>query len=366
MNKSRCNICGESNGKIFMAVDTAPPIQNNFQLTPQASLDFPRIKAQYYWCNSCTHISIDKDKPANFDPNYNNEPVKFGVTANQLLEVSELIKKKLPDRQSKIVEIGCGRGELIKILNKSGFKNTTGFDPVLPADDPKLGLRSEYWGNEKKNYDIDLLIIRHTLEEIDVLDEFIEKINRHNIKNIYIEITNAVHLFVRKDYFSLYTEYSNLFSIQSLGKLFSNKYAISGVQEYFSERWLGLWLVNLSIKEQSEKYSQLISHLRNIVKNRLDKPVVLWGAAGRGGMFLASCKIDSEIIQYVVDQNHDKQGKYIPPYGQEIIPSERLDELRPGTVIVASKKFIEEIRPLTPKGFQIVSLEDLSEFVNDN
>ena len=66
----------------------------------------------------------------------------------------------------------------------------------------------------------------------------------------------------------------------------------------------------------------------------------------------------------MVDLNSEKQGKFMPPYGQEVVASERLKDINPGTIIVASKKFIDEVRLRTPACSKVVALEELPNFIN--
>ena len=77
-----------------------------------------------------------------FDENYNNE-ASPGVELKHLKKVSNFIKKKIPDKSKKIIEIGCGRGALLELLSKTGFVNTQGYDPVMKNEYNKL-ISGEY------------------------------------------------------------------------------------------------------------------------------------------------------------------------------------------------------------------------------
>lgn len=70
---------------------------------------------------------------------------------------------------------------------------------------------------------------------------------------------------------------------------------------------------------------------------------VAWGAGARAISFLNIYKI-KEQIQYVVDINPKKQGKYLPGTGQQVIPPSYLQEYRPDVVIVTNPTFEIEIR----------------------
>ena len=73
-----------------------------------------------------------------------------------------------------------------------------------------------------------------------------------------------------------------------------------------------------------------------------NKTVVVWGSGGKGITFLSSLP-DAGIIDYVVDVNPDRQQRYIPMTGQEIIGPHRLTEIRPDLVIVTNALYQDEI-----------------------
>jgi hypothetical protein len=49
-------------------------------------------------------------------------------------------------------------------------------------------------------------------------------------------------------------------------------------------------------------------------------------------------------IDYVVDINPNRHGKFIPGAGKQIIPPESLREYKPDTVIVMNPVYVNEIR----------------------
>jgi len=69
---------------------------------------------------------------------------------------------------------------------------------------------------------------------------------------------------------------------------------------------------------------------------------VVWGAGSKGVMFLNLFK-ESPVLDYAVDINPKKQGKYIPGSGHKIVADEALKETRPDVVLVMNPLYMREI-----------------------
>ncbi|PSN18087.1 methyltransferase, partial [filamentous cyanobacterium CCP5] len=70
---------------------------------------------------------------------------------------------------------------------------------------------------------------------------------------------------------------------------------------------------------------------------------VVWGAGSKGVMFLNLLK-DYELIEYAVDLNPRKTGKFIPGTGQAVVAPAFLEYYRPDLVIIMNPIYEAEIR----------------------
>ena len=73
------------------------------------------------------------------------------------------------------------------------------------------------------------------------------------------------------------------------------------------------------------------------------KKVVIWGASSKGVAFLTSL-LNGDVVEYAVDINPFKQGRFLPGAGQEIVGPEQLEAYRPDLVIPMNPIYLEEIR----------------------
>lgn len=76
---------------------------------------------------------------------------------------------------------------------------------------------------------------------------------------------------------------------------------------------------------------------------RRGENVVAYGAPGKGNTLLNHCGVRSDLIQFSVDRNPFKQGKYLPGTHIPIRPPEALFEAQPDYVVIMPWNLREEI-----------------------
>ena len=70
---------------------------------------------------------------------------------------------------------------------------------------------------------------------------------------------------------------------------------------------------------------------------------VIWGAGSKCVALMTTLGLGDE-IEYVVDVNPFKQGKYLPGTGHQVVSPEFLQHYRPGAVLVMNSIYLDEIR----------------------
>ncbi len=71
--------------------------------------------------------------------------------------------------------------------------------------------------------------------------------------------------------------------------------------------------------------------------------VAAYGACGKGNTLLNYCGIRTDGLEYAVDRNPYKQGKFLPGTHIPIFPVEMLDETRPDYVLILPWNLKDEI-----------------------
>ena len=98
----------------------------------------------------------------------------------------------------------------------------------------------------------------------------------------------------------------------------------------------------LSFGEQvRETKRKLLEFL--IQAKREDKTIAGYGAPGKGNTLLNYCGIRTDFIDYTVDRNPYKQGKFLPGTHIPIFAPEKIGETKPDYVLILPWNFKDEI-----------------------
>ena len=139
-----CTVCGRP-ASVFLSLDSVPALQNILAETPIGAVEVPKVDANAAWCSACEHISITKRGGiTGFDQTYDNRAVSSGLIRTHYRSIADQIEVLAEDKAAGIIEIGCGRGELLRELRTRGFQNIIGYDPTAPDSADGLVLQS-YW-----------------------------------------------------------------------------------------------------------------------------------------------------------------------------------------------------------------------------
>ena len=80
-----------------------------------------------------------------------------------------------------------------------------------------------------------------------------------------------------------------------------------------------------------------------IEAKRDGKSIVGYGAPGKGNTMLNYCGIRQDFIDFTVDRNPYKQGRFLPGTHIPIHAPERLDEAKPDYIFILPWNFKDEI-----------------------
>jgi hypothetical protein len=80
-----------------------------------------------------------------------------------------------------------------------------------------------------------------------------------------------------------------------------------------------------------------------IQAKRSGKTIVGYGAPGKGNTLLNYCGIREDFLDYTVDRNPYKQGKFLPGTHIPIFAPERITETRPDYVLILPWNLKNEI-----------------------
>jgi len=383
-----CPICGNGIGEILYTQKFSFPTENHL----------PK-HYDVICCNTCGFVFADssatqKEYDIYYEQlsKYENEATASGTgissyDAERLNQTAREIKKFLPNKSAKILDVGAANGGLLLALRKLGYNSLTGMDPS-PTCIHKMqsqglkavigGIFSEVQINER----FDCIVLSHVLEHLyDV---------RGGIKNLmsllkdggilYIEVPDAAlysqYFIVPFYYFDC--EHINHFdesSIRNLLGLFggtaleaqskeilvskNHSYPTLGVFYKKNDRAASSPILDFTVKQSVLKHIQQSlateqgKEFEKLEKNAM--PIIIFGAGQYTQRLLADTNLKRCNIIAFVDNDSKKQGLKL-----ENIKIESKEILRDfnGSVVIASamhsQEILEEIRAMNVQNSVII------------
>ncbi len=187
-----------------------------------------------------------------------------------------LIKKKIVSKQSKILEIGCNDGTLLKFFKKK-CSYLLGIDPAAHLFKDKniktiKGLFNRNLSNQIKKYHgkFDVIIANNVIANIDDLEDVFFGIqNLISDKGFLIIETFSLYGVIKSNLVdNIYHEHLSYFSIESFKK-FSEKFNLNLIEvKFLSVKGGSLRFVFKNEKKSTlKKINNLISKEKNILTN---------------------------------------------------------------------------------------------------
>ncbi|MDH3330277.1 MAG: class I SAM-dependent methyltransferase [Desulfobulbaceae bacterium] len=375
-NTSTCPVCDSTESIPLLSLEKVPILCNALYASPEVAKNAPVHDIELYCCRRCTHIHNTRFEPDLITYRYGYDNSLFyspryrsyaAQQAHRLIDTYALQGKR-------VIDIGCGDGEFLRLLYRTGKCSCTGYDPALGSDtiptSSQTGIRliaDTY--PEIYSEHADLYISRHVLEHLGEPTVFLQNIYNAMDKSdsvLFLEVPNGEHLLKTCSAWDIIYEHYSNFTPQSLLYLLARTgFYVSWLQSVFEGQYLAVDSKAASESRKSsslhydkkkaeklliaaEKFARNCSEKMEQIKNMVEKEqqtgkrMVVWGAGSKGITFLNQMRYLAGIA-YVVDINPQKQGKYVPGTGQLVISPDFLAAHKPDTIFIANEIYRDEI-----------------------
>lgn len=345
--------------------------------TRRAALEYPKKDLRLGFCQSCGFIqnTIFDPRVHEYSSRY-EETQGFSPRFNQFAQdlVRRLIERyDLHDKD--VLEIGCGKGEFLVLLCEMGKNRGIGLDPSYIEERTtseaasRITFIQDFYSEKYTHLTADLICCRHTLEHIQPTQQFVQMVrnvigNRSDII-VFFELPDMSRVLKEQAFWDIYYEHCSYFSLGSLARLFrSCGFEVLDLAKDFDDQYLLIEarIANGSAARVFESENDLDELAQDVRRFQEDLPVklqawkndvakiqargqraVLWGSGSKAVAYLTTLGISQE-IEYIVDINPYKHGKYMAGTGHEIVPPHFLKEYRPDVVIVMNPIYCDEIQ----------------------
>ena len=386
-----CRICGSKELAKYL----------NFGLMPLANAYIdPKIKQQEYgfplevlFCKNCalSQLSIVVAPKIMFS-NYAYHSSISRTFREHCSRMADTVKKMLKTESPFVVDIASNDGCLIREFKKKNFR-VVGVEPAgnLAAIANKEGLKTivEFWNREvaerikQEMGGADAITATNVFAHVHDVKSFIKDAN-YLLKDdgvLIIEVPYGLNLIKRNEFDTIYHEHLSYFLVKPLQVLFSNEgMELRDVQEVpihgGTIRVFATKKENKLIPKNAANVDELLGREKEeglysvdayneFVKNLLDikiellkllaklkrekKRIAAYGASAKGNTLLNYCGINSNLVDFIVDDTPEKQdklyaGNHIPIFGRE-----ELERQKPDYLIILAWNFSGEIMEKTKK-----------------
>jgi SAM-dependent methyltransferase len=381
-----CRFCGTALEHTFVDLGMSP-LCETYISADQLQLMEPTYPLHAYVCGNCFLVQLQEFvAPQNIFSEY----AYFSSYSSSWVEHARLYTEMAIARfglgpTSKVIEIASNDGYLLQHFVAKGIP-VLGIEPAanIAAAAALKGIPTEvrFLGSAtaeiiaKTHGQADLLLGNNVLAHVPDLNDFVAGLKRllapHGV--ITMEFPHLRQLMKCNQFDTIYHEHFSYFSFLTVEKIFASQgltlfdveelpthggslriYArhTNNLTQPVSERARAMLLAEveegfMTLAHYRGFGEQVKATKRKLLSFLIDakqrgKRVVGYGAPGKGNTLLNYCGIRTDFLDFTVDANPYKQGKYTPGTRIPILAPDSIREARPDYVLILPWNLKEEI-----------------------
>ncbi|MBI5584188.1 MAG: class I SAM-dependent methyltransferase [Deltaproteobacteria bacterium] len=384
--QSLCRSCGQVLKHTFVDLGMSP-LCESYVGPEQLNAMEPFYPLHVYVCGQCFLVQLDEYvSPENIFSEY----AYFSSYSDTWLDHARNYVTMISERLglhagSRVMEVASNDGYLLQYFVERNIP-VLGVEPAAnvaqAAEQKGVPTLVEFFGREMaralaaERGQTDLIIGNNVLAQVPDLNDFVAGMKTALKPRgvITVEFPHLQRLMAENQFDTIYHEHFSYFSLLAAEQVFKRQglkifdveelpthggslRLYAGHEEDASQpvgprvtelrnRELALGFTDLmayaafaeKVKETKRKLLEFLIGVK-----RAGKSVAGYGAPGKGNTLLNYCGIRTDFLDYTVDRNPYKQGKFLPGTHIPIFPPEKINETRPDYVFILPWNFQEEI-----------------------
>lgn len=342
-----CRVCRAGTPRPWLDFGLQPNSVEFLSAPDQVAGSYPFA---LHHCPACGFVSVATPLP----PDLFYEEHQQGTSAFPAAHLPWLVKRifelATDFPSARLFEIGCNDGHLLKLLREAGLTELRGIDPSercsAQARLAHLPVETGYFNQgyaqalRAQGYQADLLLCRHVLEHIPDLDDFVGGMATLLAEpgQLLIEVPDFAAATLMGDFSTLWDQHLNYFTASTLGRIFG-RHGFQVLEIHSLPHGGGSLLVRLQrgIPTPCETHTVDGAVLAKPFLDRIEaiqsglhqlkdegRRIAAFGAGMRGTMLINLARIGTT-LDYVVDDDPAKLGRFLPGSRLPILPTDHLE-----------------------------------------
>jgi SAM-dependent methyltransferase len=379
-----CRLCGRGLRRTFVDLGMSP-LCESFRPAEELNRMEPFYPLHVRICEDCLLVQLETYVPA--EEIFGGDYAYFSAYSDSWVEHARVYADRMIGRlglsgDSLVVELASNDGYLLQHFVRRGIP-ALGIDPARNVAEAarERGVETlvDFFGVElaerlvAERGPADLVVANNVVAHVPDVNDFVEgmRILLASEGVATIEVPHLVRLMEQNQFDTIYHEHYSYFSFHVLVRLFAEHgLQVFDVEELPSHGGSLRVFVRRPDGDAAESVDSLLEREREggydtlegyegfgervaetkrrllellIGLRREGKQVVGYGAPGKGNTLLNYCGIRTDFLDYTVDRNPGKHGKFLPGTHIPIHPPERIAETRPDYVLILPWNLKREI-----------------------
>lgn len=381
-----CRFCGANLEHTFVDLGMSPLCESYVNEEHLNKME-PFYPLHVYVCQNCCLVQLQQYVTPD---DIFGEYAYFSSYSDSWLEhaknYTEMIVGRLGlNAQSRVIELASNDGYLLQYFVQKGIP-CLGIEPaanIAPAAEKKgVPTIVKFFGRNTANELVaeygraDLVIGNNVLAQVPDLNDFVRgmKIVLKPRGVITMEFPHLMQLMDQNQFDTIYHEHFSYFSFMAAEKIFSTHGLTMFDVEELSTHGGSLRIYACHADDDSQLLSEAVIEMRKreseagfdslehystfgeqvketkrnlleflIAAKREGRTIAGYGAPGKGNTLLNYCGIRTDFLDFTVDRNPYKQGKYLPGTRIPIFAPGKIAEAKPDYLLILPWNFKEEI-----------------------
>ena len=382
-----CRFCGTALRHTFTDLGMSPLCESNIELCQLNQME-PFYPLHVFVCERCFLVQLEEYvSPHEIFTHYAYFSSYSDTWLTHAKAYTELVVERFRlDQRSQVVELASNDGYLLQYFVEKGIP-VLGIEPAANVAEvaSKKGVPTlvKFFGQDlaaemvRDGVRADLLLGNNVLAQVPDLCNFVQGMKTilkpHGV--ITLEFPHLMRLMEGNQFDTIYHEHFSYFSFLALTQIMAKfdllifdveelpthggSLRIYACHSQDTSHQVTRQVQELTEREERAGFTQLETYftfdekvkdtkrkiLAFLIKaKRSGMRIAAYGAPGKGNTLLNYCGIRTDFLDYTVDRNPYKQGKFLPGTHIPILHPDKIRETKPDYVIILPWNLKDEIR----------------------